>query len=140
MFVGEFEHTIDTKGRIFVPVKFREKLGSDIYISCGFSGCITVFPAESWEKLSEQIMTMLPAINGEKPKRSIFRRTQSAEIDSSGRILLSAKAREHAAIGKNAVIIGMGDKIEIWSAERYEQMIAEEDLDEIKGLYASYGM
>lgn len=140
MFVGEFEHTIDGKGRIFVPVKFREQLGSDIYISCGFSGCITVFPSDSWERLSEQIMTTLPAINGEMPKRSIFRRTQSAEIDSSGRILLSTKAREHAALGKNAVIIGMGDKIEIWSAERYEQMIAEEDIEQIKDLYASYGM
>lgn len=140
MFVGEFEHTVDGKGRIFVPVKFREQLGNEIYVSCGFSGCVTVFTSDAWEKLSSQIMSALPAINGEVPKRSIFRRTQSAEVDSSGRILLTAKLREHAGIMKNAVIVGMGDRIEIWSAERYDELIAGENVEEVKELFAKYGM
>ena len=140
MFVGEFEHTVDAKGRVFVPVKFRDELGSAIYISCSFSGCVTVFTEKSWTELSEKILNALPAINGEAAKRSIFRRTQSAELDSGGRILLNTKVREFAGIDKNAVIVGMGDRIEIWSAERYEQLIAEEDMDEIKTLFANYGM
>lgn len=140
MFVGEFEHTVDAKGRIFVPVKFRDELGSAIYVSCSFSGCVTVFTEASWNKLSEQILSALPAINGETPKRSVFRRTQSAEIDSGGRILLSSKMREHAGIGKNAVIIGMGDRIEIWSAEKYEELVEAENIDEIKTLFANYGL
>ncbi len=140
VFVGEFEHTVDTKGRIFVPVKFRDELGSAIYISCSFSGCVTVYTEKSWNELSEKILSALPAINGEAAKRSIFRRTQSAEIDSGGRILLTSKVREHANIGKNAVIVGMGDRIEIWSAEKYEQLVDEENIDDIKTLFANYGL
>ena len=140
VFVGEFEHTVDAKGRIFVPVKFRDELGSVIYISCGFSGCVTVFTEESWNKLSEQILGKLPSITGEGPKRSIFRRTQSAELDSGGRIRLNTKVREFAGIDKNAVIVGMGDRIEIWSAEKYEQLVDEENIDDIKTLFANYGL
>ena len=140
VFVGEFEHTVDAKGRVFVPVKFRDELGSAIYISCSFSGCVTIFTEKSWNELSEKILNALPVINGEAAKRSIFRRTQTAELDSGGRVLLTSKMREHAGIGKNAVIVGMGDRIEIWSAEKYDQLVETENIDDIKTFFANYGL
>ncbi len=124
MFMGEYDHTADAKGRLFVPSKFRDELGKKFVVTRGLDGCLYAYGEEEWHRVKEDITTN-PALNdknGREFKRIFFAGAAEVEVDGQGRILLPAKLREYAGIEKEVVSVGIGTKVEIWSKERYEKM------------------
>ncbi len=121
MLMGEFEHALDPKGRLFVPAKLRETLGKTFVITKGLDGCLDVDPMEAWEKLKNSFaQKMMPKHKERDVSRFIFGGACEAEPDKQGRVLLPANLRSYAKIGDTAVIVGVGNKAEIWDKEQYE--------------------
>lgn len=127
MFVGEYSHNIDAKGRIIIPAKLREQLGGQFMITRGFEGCLAVYPMEAWEKLVEKL-AMLPT--NQKSARFLQRELLSgaaeAEPDKQGKVLITPPHRVHAALTKDVVIIGVGTRVEIWDAQRLSEYRGED--------------
>ena len=115
-FRGEYSHSIDAKGRLIIPAKFRELLGEQFVVTKGFDGCLFVFAQEGWDKFEEKLQS-LPM---DKPEARMLGRffiagAIDAETDKQGRILIPANLLQHAGIEKEAVIAGVGNRAEIWS-------------------------
>lgn len=132
MFMGEYNHSIDAKGRVIVPSKFRENLGDEFVVTKGLDGCLFVYDNSEWTAFEEKLKT-LPLTNKEARQfvRFFLAGAASLEVDKQGRILLPANLREFAGLDKEAVLIGVASRIEIWSKERYEGEVSYEDVDEI---------
>lgn len=133
MLIGEYLHTIDSKGRMIVPVKFRTELGERFVLTKGFDGCIYGYSIEEWNAIEEKIKT-LPLITSKDAKnftRFFFSSAIECELDSQGRILISNNLREHASLKKDVVIIGVSTRIEIWSKEKWEAYNEEQDTEDI---------
>ncbi len=131
MFMGEYSHTIDAKGRLIIPARFREELGDRFVVSKGFDGCLQANDLGTWEKIQEKLKE-LPQFN--KNTREIKRFFNGgaviAEVDKQGRILIPAELREHAGLKKNVSLIGTGSNVEIWDSERWNES-APDNIDEI---------
>lgn len=133
MFTGEYNHTVDTKGRLIVPSLYREQLGASFVVTKGLDGCLFVYSAEEWNKLEEKLAN-LPLTNQSARKFSRFLHagTVFCETDKQGRILLPANLREFSGIVKEAVLIGNGNHVEIWSAENWaKELEIENNADDI---------
>lgn len=141
MFMGEYNHTIDTKGRLIVPSKFREALGDTFVVTKGLDGCLFVYDNQEWNAFEEKLKS-LPITNKEARQFARFFLAGAAEVevDKQGRILVPNILREFAQINKEVVLIGVASRIEIWSKERFEGMTAFEDMDEIAEHMAELGL
>lgn len=142
MFMGEYNHTMDTKGRLIVPSKFREQLGDEFVVTKGLDGCLFVYGNEEWAKLVEKLQS-IPITNkdGRKFTRFLMAGAVLCETDRQGRILIPSTLREYAGITKDAVLIGSGSRVEIWSAERWASEIEiEENVDEIAAALDGLGL
>ncbi|MBR1968934.1 MAG: division/cell wall cluster transcriptional repressor MraZ [Clostridia bacterium] len=128
MFVGEFSHNIDSKGRIIMPVKFREQLGEHFMITKGLDGCLFVYPMDEWEKVAENL-AKLPS--NQKSARFLQRTFLSgaseAEPDKQGKVLITQPHREYAQLTKEVIIIGVSKRVEIWDAEVWKKYSMPED-------------
>ena len=124
MLLGEYSHSLDTKGRIFIPVKFRSELSERVYLSRGKEKCIDIYSEKSWNEFYNKLIA-LPLLKSEEARRAIFSGTAVVEPDAQGRILIPANLRAYAEIGKDAYVIGVGEKAEIWSREHWEPKSAE---------------
>lgn len=140
MFMGEYSHTIDAKGRLIVPSKFREGLGDSFVVTKGFDGCLYAYDMEEWTKLEEK-MKNLPMSHKDirKISRFFLAGATLAEVDKQGRILLPAVLREFAQITKDVVLLGVGNRIEIWSKENWEREENFDDMDEVAERMADMG-
>lgn len=129
MFMGEYNHGIDAKGRIIVPAKFRESLGEEFVVTMGLDGCLFVYPEEEWSRF----VTDLKSLPGSKEARQLQRYFMAGaalcEVDKQGRILIPQKLREHAGLRKDIVFVGVMNKIEVWSKERWEKNNTFDDMD-----------
>lgn len=141
MFMGEYNHTIDAKGRLIVPSKFREILGDAFVVTKGLDGCLFVYDNEEW-KLFEEKLRALPITNKEARQfvRFFLAGATEAEVDKQGRILIPNVLREFAELIKDVVLVGVGSRIEIWSKERFENEAVFEDMDEIAEHMAELGL
>ena len=141
MFMSEYNHTIDTKGRLIIPAKFREKLGEEFVVSNGMDGCLFVYANDAWNAF-EQKLTSLPLINKEARQFARFFLAGAAEVelDKQGRILLPANLREFAGLDKDVVLVGVGSRVEIWSKDKWDAMNADEDLDDITAAMEGLGL
>lgn len=143
MFMGEFQHSIDAKGRLIVPSKLREKLGEKFVVTRGLDGCLFGYPLSEWEKLEEKLNEMPLA---KKDARTFVRFFYSAatecEIDKQGRINIPVTLRIHADLTKSCVIIGVSNRIEIWDETRWQAFSeeAEENFDEIAETMIDFGL
>ncbi|WP_057879417.1 MULTISPECIES: division/cell wall cluster transcriptional repressor MraZ [Levilactobacillus] len=143
MFMGEFEHSIDAKGRLIIPAKFRDQLGEQFVVTRGMDGCLFGYPMTEWSALQEKLKA-LPV--NRKDARAFVRFFYSAatecELDKQGRINLPKSLRDHAALAKQCVIVGVANRFEIWSQERWETFsaAAEEDFDDIAENLIDFGM
>ena len=121
MFLGEYRHSLDDKGRLFIPAKLREPLGKRFYICRGFDHCLMIYDEEQWKIFSDKLNALSM---GQKKyreiKRIFFSGADEFACDKQGRVLLSSALREYANILKDTVIVGVGDKVEIWSAEQWK--------------------
>ncbi len=141
MFMGEYNHTIDAKGRLIVPSKFREALGDTFVVTKGLDGCLFVYDNEEWQAFEEKLKS-LPITNKEARQFARFFLAGAAEVevDKQGRILVPNILREFAQIRKYVLLIGVASRIEIWSKERFEGIAAFEDMDEIAEHMAELGL
>ncbi len=131
MFISESEVSVDSKGRIFVPVKYRAELGAKFYMTRGFDKCITIYPETVWNAFCEKI-NAAPESRSKELRRYLFPMTEEVTLDSGGRALVNLKLRVHAQIEKEAVLIGVGKKLELWSPDNYRTDVIEaENMDEI---------
>lgn len=141
MFMSEYNHTIDAKGRLIIPSKFREILGEEFVVSKGMDGCLFVYANDDWNAF-EQKLTSLPLINKEARKFARFFLAGAAqvELDKQGRILLPASLREFAELDKDVVLVGVGSRIEIWNKDKYENMGEDMDMDDIAASMEGLGL
>ena len=132
MFMGEYNHTIDAKGRLIIPSKFREALGSEFVLTKGLDGCLFVFPMKEWEAFEEKLRS-LPLIdkNARKFSRFFLAGASTCELVKQGRILVPGTLREFAKMDKEVVLTGMLDRIEVWSKEQWLENNAYDDMDDI---------
>ncbi|MBQ0126216.1 MAG: division/cell wall cluster transcriptional repressor MraZ [Clostridiales bacterium] len=140
MFLGEYEYSLDVKGRIFIPAKFREALGEKFVITRGIDRCLAVYPEEEWIKYTEKI-NELPSSTARRIRRFVYAGACEAEADSHGRTVIPQNLREFAGIEKesNIYITGAGSYIEIWSEEGWNAERAAESSEEIAELMEQLG-
>ena len=141
MFKGEYRHSIDMKGRLTVPVKMRESLGDAFVVTKGLDGCLFVFDTDGWDAFEEKLLA-LPINNPDARQLSRFflAGAVDAEIDKQGRILIPANLLGYADISKDAVVAGVGNRAEIWSAARWEGASTFEDINDIATKMNDYGL
>jgi len=118
--IGQYQHNIDAKGRLFIPAKFREELGETFYVTIGLDGCLAVYSDTKWADLTEKF-DALP-ISQARKMRALFANAAKCEPDSQGRILIPAKLRTYAMLEKEVFINGMSKCLELWNPERWEQV------------------
>ena len=134
MLIGEYEHSLDAKGRLIMPSKLREDIGEKFIITKGLDGCLFGFSKQEWTNFEEKLKT-LPLTN--KNARDFVRFFLSGaiecEIDKQGRFLITSNLREYAKLEKDTVIIGVGTRIEIWDKEKWKSYNSDENIsaDEI---------
>ena len=104
---GTYEHSIDAKGRLFIPAKLREELGS-------VDACLAIYPQSTWDRFTEKFASL--PMSQSKAMRPLFANAAKCEPDSQGRIVIPQKLRKYAGLEKETVIIGVHDRAEIWSA------------------------
>ena len=134
MLMGEFQHNLDAKGRLFMPVKLREALGTKFVLTKGLDGCLFVYDLEQWRLLEAKLNSLPMTRKGARDfNRFFFGGAAEGECDIQGRVLLPVNLREFAGLDKNAVIVGVGNRAEIWDAERWNAYNEEnaEDVGEL---------
>ncbi len=141
MFMGEYNHTIDAKGRLIIPSKFRETLGNEFVITKGLEGCLFAFERYEFDAFIDKLVgaSDLEA-NVRKIKRFFISGASEVELDKQGRILIPGVLREHAALEKDVVLAGVGGHIEIWDKEKWEDISAFDDINDIAEQLSSYGI
>ncbi len=131
-FIGTYNHTVDDKGRLIIPTKFRDGFGKGFYITNGIDKCLYGYDEESWnafaEKISKQSITKIKI---RKFATFILGGASNIEFDKLGRIVVPQKLRNYAGIDKEVVLVGAGNRIEIWDKDRYEENFATTDIAEI---------
>ncbi len=115
---GEYSHSVDSKGRLFIPAKFREKLGFSFVLTKGLENTLTIYTNEEWDKFAAKISN-LPSKQARMLQRFFVASAQDCSPDSQGRILVPQVLRDYAGITKNVKILGMSDHIEIWDEARW---------------------
>jgi len=121
MFLGEYQHALDAKGRIIIPARFREQLGESFVATRGLDNCIFVYPLDEWRTIEEK-MRSLPFTRADVRSfmRIFLSGASELELDKQGRTVLPANLRDYAHINKDIIIIGVGTRVEIWSAENWQ--------------------
>ncbi len=121
---GQYQHTIDAKGRLFIPAKLREELGETFYVTMGADPCLSVYSDASWARFTEKFESL--PYSRTKAMRPLFANAAKCEPDAQGRILLPQKLRAYAGLEKDVVVIGVSNRAEIWNAEKWAALETEE--------------
>ncbi len=121
---GTYEHSLDAKGRLFIPAQLRKELGDTLYLTMGVDACLSIYPQETWDSFTEKFASL--PMSQSKLMRPLFANAAKCEPDSQGRIVIPQKLRQYASLDKDAVIIGVHNRAEIWSAETWQAQQEEE--------------
>jgi MraZ protein len=128
VFLGEFQHSIDSKGRLAIPARFRSKIERGAVLTRGIEKCLFVYTLETWERKADELDA---AILNKRQRRMVERRffgmAVECELDAQGRIIVPVKFRQYAGLNGEAVIIGARDRFEVWSPTEWERYLEEED-------------
>lgn len=126
--MGEFQHNIDTKGRIIVPAKFRDGLGDRFVVTRGLDKCLFVYPMDEWKSLELQLKKLpLTKKDARAFTRFFFSGALECEIDKQGRINIPQPLRNYAALDKECVVIGVSNRIEFWASEAWDDYFNESE-------------
>lgn len=122
MFIGEYSHTIDDKGRLSLPAKFRPEFQGNVVVTRGLDGCLFVYPKEEWRVTAEKLASLPLG----KQKNRAFARLMLAgawdsELDSQGRMMIPEYLRKYAKLGKHAVVAGLYNRVEIWDEDAWHE-------------------
>lgn len=140
MFMGECFHTLDPKGRMIVPSKYREELGERFILTMGLDGCLFAYPMEEWIQFVERLRTLPGTKEGRQLQRHFMAFAAEVDVDKQGRFLIPTKLREQAGLVKDVVLVGVLTKIELWSKERWEESNCFGDMDDIAEHMAEHGI
>lgn len=122
MFLGQYTHSLDSKGRLIVPARFRDEIDGSVYLTQGFDQNLRMLPEMTFETIYQRVTSMSTTDPvARQLRRLIFSSAQKVDLDNNGRILIPNYLREVASLGSEAIIIGVGESIEIWSPEAWEQ-------------------
>lgn len=122
LFIGEYEHSVDAKGRLIMPAKLREEIGDKFVVTKGLDGCLFAYSQKEWTAFEEKLKTLpLTSKNARDFTRFFLSGAVECEIDKQGRFLISGNLREFANLEKEVVIIGVNTRIEIWSKEKWQE-------------------
>lgn len=146
MLMGEFHHNIDEKGRLIIPSKFRSELGETFIITKGLDKCLFIYSMNEWNKIIEKLSTLqFTKKNVRAFERAFIGGASTIEFDRQGRINITSPLVQYANINKECVIIGVCERLEIWSKEEFEKYMKENEksLEEITedlfdGVYETY--
>lgn len=123
MFLGEYEHSLDQKGRLAIPVKFRSALSDGAIVARGLDGCLTLYPKREWQVLAEKIAALpLTDSNARMFARFILSGASDVEADKQGRIILPAYLRQYADLDATVVVAGLYNRIEIWNHKTWKAL------------------
>jgi len=127
MLLGAYDHTIDDKNRLTLPAKFREAFQDGVVVTRGFDGCLYAHRRADWDRLVEsQLATMDPLRpEGRRIQRFFFSGAAEAELDKQGRVMIPAQLIEHAKLGREVVVAGVNDRLEIWDRAAWRKELAE---------------
>jgi MraZ protein len=130
MFLGRFSHTLDTKGRLAVPARFRDELDAGVVITRGIDRCLALYPMATWSALAEKVSALpMTDPNARAFRRLVFAEAADLALDGQGRILLPPELRAYAAIERDATVVGVNTYLEIWSPANWEAVNAILDAD-----------
>jgi MraZ protein len=130
MLLGEYEHTLDDKNRITLPAKFRAAFAAGVVVTRGMDGCLYAYRLEDWDKLVDSRLAGLDPLSkeGRRMQRFFFSGAAEAELDKQGRVMIPAALIEHAGLGRNVVVAGVRDHLELWDGAAWRT-----ELNEIEG-------
>lgn len=143
MLMGEFNHSIDTKGRLIIPSKFRDILGDDFVITKGLDGCLFLYPANEWKIFEEKLRTLpLTNKNARTFTRFFLGSAVDGGLDKQGRVLISSALRAFAGLDKEVVLVGVLDRVEIWDKAKWDEnnTEVEENMDDIAAHMEDLGL
>lgn len=140
MFMGTYGHSIDAKGRVIVPAKFREVLGDSFVVTLGLDGCLFVYPEEEWEDFVKQLKELPGSKEARKLQRYFMAGAAPCDVDKQGRVLIPSNLREKVGLDKEVVFVGVMSKIEIWSKERWEDNNDFDNVDDIAEHMSEFGL
>ena len=143
MFIGEYEHSVDVKGRVIMPAKLREDIGETFILTKGLDGCLFAYSQTEWTNFEEKLKTLpLTNKNAREFVRFFLSGAIDCEVDKQGRFLIWSNLREYANLEKEIMITGVGTRIEIWNREKWKTYNSEENLsaDQIAENMANLGM
>lgn len=126
MLIGQYEHSIDEKGRLIMPQKLREALGEEFIVTRGWDECLFVMPMDEWTTFENKIRS-LPMAQASVLQRVFFSKAAQVSPDKQGRVLLANHLREAAGLTKDVVIVGADTRVEIWDAAAWEKWVAEQE-------------
>jgi MraZ protein len=130
MFIGEYQHSLDNKGRVIIPSKFRDSLGEKFIMTKGLDDCLFVYPNEEWKVLESKLKSLpLTSRDARAFVRFFFSGATECELDKQGRVLIPANLREYCKLSKEAIIIGVSTRIEIWSKDEWDLYNEDESLN-----------
>lgn len=129
MFIGEHQHSLDEKGRLIIPSKFRDDLGYEFVMTKGLDNCLFVYPKKEWQILEEKLKS-LPLTNKDARAfiRFFFAGASECILDKQGRVLIPSNLREHSRLEKDAVVIGVSTRLEVWSKTEWESYNNDDNL------------
>ncbi|HEY8477848.1 MAG TPA: division/cell wall cluster transcriptional repressor MraZ [Chloroflexota bacterium] len=121
MFLGEYEHTIDEKGRLAIPARFRPQLNDGLVVTRGFDRCLFIWPMEQWRSIAEKL-ARLPLMQAEARRihRLLFSGAVDTQMDRTGRVLIPQFLRTYAELSEQVVVVGLLNRVEIWSKTNWE--------------------
>ena len=141
MFMGEYNHTVDEKGRLIIPSKLRDGLGSEFVITKGLDGCLFAYENTEWKAFEEKLQGLpLTSKDSRTFVRFMLGGAQSVELDKQGRVLLPQPLRNFAGIDKDVTLVGMANRVEIWSKEKYDAISSVDNMDEIAANMEALGI
>ena len=129
MFMGEYHQKIDEKGRLTIPAKLRNELGDNFIVTRGLDGCLFIYKKETWEKIINNYQTLPNIKEARNFMRFFMSGATNLEFDKQGRINISSPLIKYAELTKETVIIGVGDRLEIWSNDKWNNFINENEED-----------
>ncbi|WP_078547315.1 division/cell wall cluster transcriptional repressor MraZ [Litchfieldia alkalitelluris] len=128
MFMGEYHHNIDIKGRMIIPSKFRDHLGESFVLTRGLDQCLFGYPYNEWKQLEEKLKTLpLTKKDARSFTRFFFSGASEVELDKQGRINIASPLLSYAKLEKECVVIGVSNRIEIWSKEKWEDYFSDSE-------------
>jgi MraZ protein len=130
MLLGEYEHTIDDKNRLTLPARFRQAFAGGLFVTRGMDGCLAAYTRKDWERLVDERLATLDPLDPDsrKMQRFFFSAAQDAELDKQGRVMLPPALLQHAKLGREVVVAGVYDHVEIWDRATWR-----DHLNEVEG-------